>query len=284
MSLNFAAVGREFGPELITWTPRDVMLYALGVGAGQVGPFAELQFTSENTRGLDLQTLPTFGIMQAARVSSRPSFGDFPATALLHGEQSITVHRPLAPNESALASFEIEHIYDMGSGALMVARSELRDPTSNELILQCRASYFIRGEGGFGGARPQRTGWDQPARVPDHVVSATVRADQPLLYRLSGDPNPLHSDPAVAAEAGFPRPILHGLCTYGITARCLVHALCGGEASRLRAIEGRFTKPVLPGTTLSIRVWGGRSGTASFQTVDAADDVVLDRGRCDYLP
>jgi acyl dehydratase len=173
----------------------------------------------------------------------------------------------------------VDGIYDLGSGALAVVRTTLVDHGTDRVLAECTSGLFVRGEGGFGGPRPAGAAWAAPDRPAELTTSATVRHDQALLYRLSGDVNPLHSDPAFAAAAGFDRPILHGLCTYGITARLLINALAGGDADRLTSIAARFTKPVLPGDTLTVQAWRVEDAVL-FQTRDGAGDVVLDRGRC----
>jgi len=139
------------------------------------------------------------------------------------------------------------------------------------------SSAFIRGEGGFGGDRGPSTSWDKPGRAPDHRVEYVTRPEQALLYRLSGDRNPLHSDPSFAARGGFAKPILHGLCTYGFTGRALLHALCGSDPARFGSMYARFTKPVIPGDKLVVSIWS-EGGTTKFQTATQDGTVVLDHG------
>ena len=139
---------------------------------------------------------------------------------------------------------------------------------------------FIRGEGGFGGERGPREDWAPPSQPPAHRITYATRPEQALLYRLSGDRNPLHSDPRFAARAGFPRPILHGLCTYGVTGRALLHTLAKSDPARFRSMSGRFTAPVYPGESLTILIWPGHDGdTALFQTVKDDGTIAIDRGR-----
>jgi acyl dehydratase len=169
-------------------------------------------------------------------------------------------------------------IYDKGSGALIETENHAVDAATGEPMVTTRGSTFIRGEGGFGGDRGTADPWQLPDRAPDHKVTQQTRPEQALLYRLSGDRNPLHADPAFAARGGFSRPILHGLCTYGITGRVLLHELCGSDPARFRSMAGRFSRPVLPGEALVVSIWTGEDGTAQFQTAKEDGTVVIDRG------
>jgi acyl dehydratase len=173
---------------------------------------------------------------------------------------------------------EIVGIYDKGSGALVVVESTANLVSDGQLLFTSRSGLFIRGEGGWGGDRGPSSTFAVPDREPDDEVTYPTRIDQALTYRLSGDRNPLHSDPKFAAMAGFPRPILHGLCTYGFTGRALLHTLCGGDPARFRSMSGRFSSPVLPGEALTIRMWRQGGGEALFQTAGPDGRVVLDAG------
>jgi acyl dehydratase len=173
-------------------------------------------------------------------------------------------------------------IYDKGKGALVVSESAGVSPFTGEKLVTTRSSAFIRGEGGFGGERGPAADWTEPDRAPDHKVTYPTRTDQALLYRLSGDRNPLHSDPAFAARAGFARPILHGLCTYGVTGRALLHALCGSDPARFGSMSGRFSAPVYPGDELTVAIWTAGPGEALFQTRTGDGTVVIDHGRVGY--
>ena len=148
-------------------------------------------------------------------------------------------------------------------------------------LLKTVMSAFIRGEGDFGGERGPSASFEAPSREPDHQVSYATRDDQALLYRLSGDRNPLHSDPSFAKMGGFDRPILHGLCTYGFTGRALLASLCDGDPSRFKSMYGRFSKPVLPGETLTVNMWVDGNECA-FQTKNQDGDVVLDCGNATF--
>jgi acyl dehydratase len=277
MPLNLDAVGRDEGPAEVTWTSTDALLYALGVGAGQEDPLRELAFTTENTAGVTQQVVPSFGVIVVQRARLRLPLGEFDLASLVHAEQGLTLAGPLPAEGRALVTSRLAGIDDKGSGALAVTESEATDPATGETLLTTRSSAFIRGEGGFGGERGPSSEWRQPEGRPDAVVSVATRPDQALLYRLCGDRNPLHSDPAFAARGGFERPILHGLCTYGITARVLVHAACEGDPTRFRSMAARFSKPVLPGERLTVSIW--QEGAAyKFRTTDSAGAAVIDHG------
>lgn len=159
----------------------------------------------------------------------------------------------------------------------MRLRSSFVDVVTGALLAEVRTGLFIRGAGGFGGTRGETAHWQQPDRSPDHVVEYRTSPDQALLYRLSGDRNPLHSDPGYAAKAGFDRPILHGLCTFGFAGRALLHALCGSDPSGFGSMSARFASPVLPGQKLDVLIWTIGEDEAAFQTC-VGDTVVLDRG------
>lgn len=277
MSLDLTAVGNTSGPVEVTWTSRDTLLYAVAVGAGAADPARELTFTTENSTGIDQQVLPVYGVLIVQNAGIPRDVGDYDPANLVHAEQALTLTRPLPAAGTALVSQTITGIHDKGSGALVVTEAQAVDATSGELLLTARSSAFIRGEGGFGGSRGPTTNWTKPARPPDCVESFATRPEQALLYRLCGDRNPLHSDPTFAARGGFEVPILHGMCTYGITGRLLLDATCDGDPARFRSIEGRFTRPVTPGEELTVSMWQD-DATVLFQTTDATGAVVIDKG------
>ncbi|MQA84511.1 MAG: enoyl-CoA hydratase [Streptosporangiales bacterium] len=283
MSLDHSAIGVESEPTELSWTSTDAILYALGVGAGLGDPLQELPFTTENSQDVEQQVLPTFGVL-ATRARTGRRLGDFDPAMLVHAEQAFELHRPLPVEGTVRVTSTVTGIYDKGSGALVATESravEAGDSAAAPLVTS-RSSVFIRGEGGFGGDRGPSSAWERPDRPPDHRVSYPTRPEQALLYRLSGDRNPLHSDPKFAARAGFSRPILHGLCTYGFTGRALLHTLCGSDPARFVSMEGRFSAPVLPGDTLVISMWVDgtpASNSALFQTATEDGTVVIDRGR-----
>jgi acyl dehydratase len=276
MTLDPSAVGASGGPVERSWSSKDCLLYALGVGAG----LEELEFATEKQQ----QVLPTMAVVLSARGAvPLEKIGSFNPAMLVHGEQAIELARPLPPDGTLKTTGKIVALYDKGKGAVVVSEAESVDAATGELLFRTRSSAFIRGEGGFGGDRgPSGPSYELPARKADHEITYQTRPDQALLYRLSGDRNPLHSDPEFAKLAGFPRPILHGLCTYGFTGRALLHALCGGDPSRFKSMEGRFSKPVFPGQALTIKMWV--DGTRClFQTLNEAGEVVLDQGRMSFV-
>jgi acyl dehydratase len=278
MSLNFDLIGADSEPGERTWTESDVLLYALGVGAGQADPLAELEFTTENSIGLSLKVLPTFGNMIGG--GGRRSLGDFDPAAFVHAEQAFTLHRPLPAAGTARSVSRVTGMYDKGSAAQVVIEATACDAVTGEVLATTRNSIFIRGEGGFGGDRGPRRDWEMPARPADERVTYRTGVNQALIYRLTGDRNPLHSDPKFAARAGFTQPILHGMCTYGYTGRALLHTVCGSDPARFLSMEGRFTRPVLPGEELATEVWTD-AGTAYFRTTSGGVPVI-DHGRMTF--
>ena len=276
--LDLSSVGTRAEPFVRSWTETEALLYALGVGAGGADPGTELEYTTENTVGVPQQVVPSFAIVLAQTgLARRLPFGQYERGALLHAEQELIMQRPLPPCGSMRITARITAILDKGSGALVRMETTGVDAESAAPYVTTRLGYFVRGAGGFGGASSGGPGWTAPAGKPDRTVACPTRRDQALLYRLSGDRNPLHSDPAAAAAAGFSRPILHGLCAYGIVTRVLVQECCDGDPVRLGSIAARFTKPVYPGDTLTTSIWLGDDAVL-FRTVRDGDDVVLDRG------
>jgi acyl dehydratase len=289
MPLDHSLVGVPGEPDERTWTSTDALLYAVGVGAGLGDPLQELEFTTENTEGMTQQVLPTYAVLIAQPRTGR-SLGDFDRAQLVHAEQAFELHRPLPVEGTVRTVSTVTGIYDKGSGAMVVSENVAVDAATGDKLVTSRGGLFIRGEGGFGGDRGPRDGWQRPTRQPDHRVVQPTRPEQALLYRLSGDRNPLHADPKFAARGGFSRPILHGLCTYGVTGRALLHALCGSDPARFRSMSGRFTRPVMPGDTLVVSIWlpedagDDKTGdTALFQTATEDGHVVIDRGTMQFL-
>lgn len=285
MTWNLDAVGEEVPAVEQSWTSTQALLYSLGVGAGvedPVGP--ELEFTTENSEGLTQKVLPTFGVAVAFNNAAFSLAGTFDPTRSVHGEQGISLTGPIPPEGRVITTGRLTGIYDKGSGAVVTTESRSVEATSGEPLFTTRSSLFVRGAGGFGGPRGPSARQPSPAaRVADQVLRADTRRDQALLYRLSGDRNPLHSDPAFAQRAGFGSPILHGLCTYGFTGRLLLHALCGSDPARFVSMESRFAGPVWPGDSLTVHVRRGAPGEAAFRVETEPGRVVIDQGHFHYL-
>jgi acyl dehydratase len=281
MTLDHSVVGVPSEPVEKTWDAKDVMLYALGLGAGAEDPLQELEFTTENTAGVELKVLPTYAVL-AAQARTGRRMGDFDPARLVHAEQAFELHAPLPVEGRVRVTSTVTGMYDKGKGALFVTGGKAVDAETGKHLITSRGGVFISGEGGFGGDRGPRDEWAAPDRDPDHVVRYRTRPDQALVYRLSGDRNPLHADPAFAARGGFARPILHGLCTYGFTGRALLHSLCGSDPERFDSMYGRFSRPVLPGDELVVSIWRDGDGTALFRTATQDGTVVIDRGRAAF--
>lgn len=272
MPLNPDAVGTVSEPSEGSWTSKDALLYAVGVGAGT----DELAFTTENSTDIEQRVLPTFPVVIGGGGGAMRNIGTFNPAMLVHGQQAVTLHGPIPVEGTVSVTGKIAAMYDKGKAAVVVTESEAL--LDGKPLYTTRASLFIRGEGGWGGDRgpsgPQNV---PPDRAADHEVTYQTSPDQALVYRLSGDRNPLHSDPAFAKLAGFDQPILHGLCTYGFTGRALLHTLCGSDPGRFEHIEGRFASPVYPGEALTVRMWETSSTEAVF-TTSVGDRVVFDQG------
>ena len=282
MPINHDAVGAKSEPARHSWTSNDCLLYAVGVGAGADDPSQELAFTTENSQDVDQRAFPTMAVVLGVGGGAFGALGDFSPAMLVHGEQSISLAREIPVAGEIESITEIGGIYDKGSGALVVVESIATLVGDGEPLFTNRSGLFIRGEGGWGGDRGPSSSFAVPDRAPDHEVTYATRIDQALTYRLSGDHNPLHSDPKFAAMAGFQRPILHGLCTYGFTGRALLHTLCGGDPARFRSMSGRFSSPVFPGEALTVRMWREDGGEALFQTLGPDGRVVLDAGTAGF--
>ncbi|MBV9845947.1 MAG: MaoC family dehydratase N-terminal domain-containing protein [Kutzneria sp.] len=269
--IDHGIVGVVEGPWRTSWTTDDALRYAVAVGAG------ELAFATENSEEVPQQALPTFALALTHFTEPEQSFGDVDKAMILHAEQSLTVHRPLPVAGVIEVRRTVTDILDKGSGALVRSTVEAHDAESGEPAFTADSSVFLRGEGGFGGDRGRSAPSVVPDGEPDAVLRFTTSPNQALLYRLCGDRNRLHSDPVYAARAGFPRPILHGLCTYGITCRLLIDEFLDGDAHRLSAIRGRMTAPVFPGDELVVSAWR-REPDVLFRTSTADGTVVIDHG------
>ncbi len=265
-----------------TYTEKDAILYALGIGLGR-DPMDEdeLPFVYEK----NLKVLPTF-----AAVLGWPGFWvrdldtGIDWVKVVAGEQGLVLHRPLDRRGTVIGRTRVTEIIDKGpgKGALIYSERELIDGATGEKIASATQTTVCRGDGGFGGpARATPAVHPIPARAPDLICDRGTRPEAALIYRLSGDPNPLHAEPAVARAAGFPRPILHGLASFGIACHAILKSLCAHDPGLLRAISGRYSAPVFPGETIRTEMW--RDGPiVSFRArVVERDVIALNNGRCE---
>ncbi|MHA5053018.1 MaoC/PaaZ C-terminal domain-containing protein [Streptomyces sp. SD15] len=270
------AVAAEPRSGEITWDRKDVQLYHLGLGAGVPATDPdELRYTLESR----LHVLPSFATVAGAGSPGVISGLSMPGVEVdlarvLHGGQRVELHRPIPVEGKAVATGRIAAVYDKGKAAVLVMRTEVADAEGP--LWTNDAQIFVRGEGGWGGDRGPSTRLEPPTGEPDRTVERPIREDQALLYRLSGDLNPLHADPEFAKLAGFDRPILHGLCTYGMTLKAVVDTLLGGDVTRVRSYTTRFAGVVFPGETLRIRMWQGSGGVrVAVSAVERGDAPVL---------
>lgn len=271
--LSSDLAGMEFPVQPFSWTDKDAMLYALGVGCR---PEENLNFVYE---GRGPQVLPTYAVIPGM-LSAAGLIGEveIDPMMILHGEQGITLHRPLPSKAEVEVHGRLAQVWDKGKAAVLVVEGEITD--DNGPLATTTATIFVRGAGGFGGERgPSPEGGEVPDREPDAVVPIETRPEQAAIYRLSGDPNPLHIDPDFAQAVGYEAPFLHGLCTFGVVGRAVLSALCDGQVERFRGLEGRFADQVYPGDTVVTKIWGTGDGEAAIQAETQRGNVVLSRGR-----
>jgi acyl dehydratase len=268
-----AALGAEFGASEFSWTATNVQLYnlALGAGADPVDP-RELSYVIDRNP----QVLPTFGCVAASFNDVEPPKVSWPGieidlAKILHASEQVTVPAPLPPSGSARAISRIVEVWDKGKAAVVVLETSVTGVDGTPLWTQKR-SIFARGEGGFGGERGPSTSAVTPDRAADLEIDIPVLPQQALLYRLCGDRNPLHSDPEFASAAGFPKPILHGLCTYGMTCKAIVDTVLDGNAAAVGSYGARFAGVVFPGETLRADVWHEDSRVVANVVAPARDD------------
>ncbi|NWF68267.1 MAG: MaoC family dehydratase N-terminal domain-containing protein [Chloroflexi bacterium] len=274
-------IGYQYAPITFTYSERDVALYALGIGApaDPLDP-QELRFVYElSSEGF--VALPTYGALFASSMIHYLMSGkiadsiEFNPMMLVHGEQYLEIEKPIPTSASITCHPRITAIYDKGSGMVVVVDVECRDD-KGETIVRNQSSMFIRGLGGFGGERgPSGESHVAPERAPDVVHHEKTSPTQALLYRLSGDINPLHADPAMAAFGGFEKPILHGLCTFGYAARAVIKHCAGNDSKRFKSIKVRFAKHVFPGETLVTEMWRETPTRILFRTTAAERDAVV---------
>ncbi|MET0452705.1 MAG: MaoC/PaaZ C-terminal domain-containing protein [Mycobacterium sp.] len=271
-----AALGAELDPVEFSWGSSDVQLYHLALGAGS-DPMdeRELRYLIDETP----QVLPTFGsVAQSFHMTEAPSVKfpgiDIELSRVLHASESVSVPAPIPPSGTGLAVTRFTDIWDKGKAAVIWSETTVTTPEGGPLWTQKR-SIFARGEGGFGGERGPSTANEPPDRAPDFELSISTLPQQALLYRLCGDRNPLHSDPEFAAAAGFPKPILHGLCTYGIGCKALVDAFFDGDVARVGSYGVRFAGVLYPGETLKANVWKNDGKLVAVLTAPSRDDAVV---------
>jgi len=248
------ALGAHMGEGKYTWTKDQVILYHLGVGAG-VPPTdrGELEYTYEK----NLKVLPSYGVIPVfgalGGLGNTPGL-TFNYAMLLHGEQDIEIHQPIPTEATVTNSGHVAGIYDKGKAALVVLEVKTRDEAGKPLFTN-RLSLFLRGEGGLGGESGPKAGNEAPTRAPDGVITSTTLPQQALIYRLSGDKNPLHADPDFAKMGGFDKPIIHGLCSYGIVCKAIVDKVLGGDVTKVARYQARFAGVGFPGETYLTSYW-----------------------------
>jgi acyl dehydratase len=265
-----------------TYGPKDCILYALGLGLGQ-DPTDEQQLAFVYEK--HLKVLPTFPVVQgySAYTFRRPELG-ITWTHVVHGEHAVRLHAPIAPEGTVIGRSRILDVIDKGAGkgALIYSERRILDKTDGRLLATINQTTFCRADGGFGGAKREAPAPHAlPERAPDLSCDLPTRPETALIYRLSGDVNPLHAEPTFAREAGYPRPILHGLATFGVAGHALLKTLCDYDPARLTAMAGRFSAPVFPGETIRTEIW--RDGdVVSFRARALERDVVaINNGRAD---
>jgi len=270
-------VGLEIDAAPAEWTSKDVMLYALGVGAKPVG---ELEYVYE---GKGPKVLPTYAVIPAfPAMAGLVGKVDINPMMILHGEQGITLHREIPPNAKVTTAGQIVECWDKEKAA--VVNCEVTTSDDNGPIFTNRFGIFVRGAGGFGGERGPDTKTVNlpPDREPDHVWEDTTRAEQAAIYRLSGDVNPLHVDPDFAKMAGFEAPFIHGLCTYGFVGRGILHTVCKDDPANFLGFEARFSDQVWPGDTIITKLWVTGDGEAIVQAESQKGNVVLKQAKCTF--
>lgn len=265
-------------PVPLDWDSTDALIYSLGLGIGLHDPAGDLPFVTENSHGVPQRTALTFGVALATIALGKSARSGADGARLVHAGQDFTLHRDIAAHGSATGRTRMLGIHDLGRHALLRYETTLTDPVTDELLVSAESRAIVVGGGGFGGPQWSDVGWTRPDREPELVAPLPTLPGQPLLYRLSGDRNRMHSDPTFARGAGYDRPIMHGMCTYGMTAHVLERELFPTGRDRFRAMSGRFAAPVDPGDVLTVRAWRGPAEIL-FETVRSDGVVALTAGR-----
>ncbi|MGV3655704.1 MAG: MaoC/PaaZ C-terminal domain-containing protein [Noviherbaspirillum sp.] len=279
MAIHYEALMALDIPERVySYTERDTMLYALGIGFG-TDPMDEQELPFVHEHGL--KAVPTLPMVATWDRDWVPRTG-IDWLKVVHGDQRLRIHRPVPASATVVAASRVSEILDKGKdrGALVRVETVVRDKPTGTPLWTASSGFFARADGGFSGTRmPGPAFHPIPARAPDAVLEAATSPNQALIYRLSGDRNPLHAVPEVARAAGFPRPVLHGLCTYGFACRAVLRAFCGLDPSRISSFDARFSAPMFAGETLRIDMWRD-DGIVSFRArCVERDSIVLDNGR-----
>ena len=277
LALKIPDVEHDYGP-------KDCILYALGLGLGY-DPMNEdeLAFVYEK----NLKALPTFALVQGYTPYwlRNPDSG-VNWTKVVHGEQGFVLHKPVTPQGSVIGRTRVVEVVDKGDGkgALVFSERQVIDKASGELLATLKQTTFCRADGGFGGPkRDTPPPHPLPERAPDVVCDLPTRPEMALIYRLSGDINPLHAEPEFAKAAGFPRPILHGLATFGVAGHALLKSVCGYDPARLTAMAGRFSAPVFPGETIRTEMWRDGDVVSFRARVVERDVVAINNGRAEIV-
>ena len=275
--INLSQIGVESGPVEVRWTSDDTLLYALALGVGAEDPLDGLEFTTENSTRVGQVVLGTYAAVIAQNAELPRNLGSVDPTRVLHAGQHLRVHRDLPVDGVAVVRQVTSAIYDKGRDALAVIDTTGHDSLSGEQLFSSTNLSYLIGEGGFGGDRGPKSVWKAPLRDPDLRVSVSTSPNQALLYRLCGDRNPLHSDPVFAQRAGFDRPILHGLVSWGIAARVISDHFGIPGSLGSHEFSARFTTPVLPGARLIVEAWK-EADDIRFRVHDDAGGLVVDEG------
>jgi len=258
-------VGQELAETTYSYDDRDVMLYALGIGS------TDLEFVFER----NLKVIPTFAVIPAfPALTGIAGAVEINPVMILHGEQAIELHQPIPVKATLKTRGTVTGVYDKGKGALITIEAKTKTD-GGDVLFTNTFGVFVRGAGGFGGERGPQAANQAPDRAPDKTVDMVTAENQAMIYRLSGDRNPLHVDPAFASMAGYDRPILHGLCSFGHVGRAVLSAYCDNDPTRLSTLSARFSGVVYPGDTITTEMWDEGSGKIVFQAKTQEDRAVI---------